>query len=288
VLVVLDQTSDQAATAAASNQLRTMVDQSTPWTGGVQSPLHSFVSSTASSPKPSFLQCLMADVVGGSESPSMARQVLEWRQQQLKASSDQGSCPHWDDLAQLNPRVVSLLQELHHVTGSWTVEEQSQRQDEMIQCPPRDWSSLDHNPVARVLSDLRHTFQECRYHLRAMGNAAGGVPIEPAPQTALCNACLEIPGVVAALVPGAGGYDAVVCVYIATASVTLAVTDLWAHWNNNNNNPPETSSSSSTAPCAPVVCSLTVQGADFGQGLRLEPEFPSLATETTETGTQSG
>ena len=218
VLVVLDHqqstTTDPRETGvAASSLLRTLVDQSTPWTGGVQSPLHSFVSSTstASSSKASFLQCLMADVVGGSESPSMARQVLEWRRQQ-QLQTDQGCCPHWDDLAQLNPRIVSLLQELHQLTGSWTIEELSQRQDELIQCHPRAWSSLDHNPVARVLSELRHTFQECRHHLRAMGQAAGGVPIEPVPQTALCNACQEIPGVVAALVPGAGGYDAVVCV----------------------------------------------------------------------------
>jgi len=37
-----------------------------------------------------------------------------------------------------------------------------------------------------------------------------GVPIEPPEQTALLDACSEVEGVIGGVVPGAGGFDAVV------------------------------------------------------------------------------
>jgi phosphomevalonate kinase len=44
-----------------------------------------------------------------------------------------------------------------------------------------------------------------------MGNESS-VPIEPPTQTSLLDASLQVPGVLIAGVPGAGGYDAIFCV----------------------------------------------------------------------------
>lgn len=79
-------------------------------------------------------------------------------------------------------------------------------------------------------------------------------PIEPDEQTALIDETLKIPGVIAALVPGAGGYDAIACLYLNHPSVRHAIADFWCSW-------PKAS-----------VCPLTVQGARYGEGIRIESE----------------
>lgn len=61
--------------------------------------------------------------------------------------------------------------------------------------------------VASLLK-LRALFQTSRGLLKKMGDSAG-VGIEPESQTQLCDATAELPGVVAAGVPGAGGVDAI-------------------------------------------------------------------------------
>ena len=65
-----------------------------------------------------------------------------------------------------------------------------------------------------------------------MGEAAG-VPVEPPPQTQLADATLAVPGIVAAGVPGAGGYDALFAVCITGAGlggVRDAVEAAWLGW----------------------------------------------------------
>ena len=98
---------------------------------------------------------------------------------------------------------------------------------------------------------MRVAAQESRRNLKAMGEAAG-VPIEPDEQTALVDATVAIPGVIAALVPGAGGYDAIACLYINHPAIRNAVADFWCAWSQAS------------------VCPLTVQCAQLGQGLKLE------------------
>ena len=55
--------------------------------------------------------------------------------------------------------------------------------------------------------NLRAQFQNARRLLKKMGEKAH-VGIEPDEQTALADATAELPGVVSAGVPGAGGVDA--------------------------------------------------------------------------------
>jgi phosphomevalonate kinase len=179
------------------------------------------------------LQILLADVRGGSESPSMARNVLKWK---ADNTSEGGDVPYWTALSELNAKVIALIQQLPSQMTS-------ERYDTLAAVPAAEW------PKDVVLTDLYETFREVRTNLRSMGEAAG-VPIEPPAQTALCDATMALPGVVTALVPGAGGYDAVVCLYIDRPAVRESIGRLWAGWKE------------------PVICPLAVQASDTG--LQLE------------------
>ena len=202
------------------------------WKGGIR----------ASLTLPSFVQVMLADVSGGSESPSMARKVLAW-----KKTYESGSIPHWDDLIQINEKIANILRTLSSTSVAQL------RLESFIGSNQDEWAQDD---IGRLLLDLRTTAQESRKHLKAMGEAAG-VPIEPDEQTELVDATIEVPGVIAALVPGAGGYDAVACVYINHPKVQQAVADLWCSWTKAS------------------VCPLTVQAALEGEGLRIEPPIES-------------
>lgn len=260
--------------ATTTKLLQETVFNDSIWQGaGVTAPLHCFSSHT-------FLQVIMADVSGGSESPSMAKSVLAWKKQQSEETQN-GAVPHWDDLKWLNRHAVELLQQIHSVQPMADID----IQQPLIDCPPDQWATafvtssssvavIDDSKaftlakLATLLHDLYETFRQIRFHLKAMGDAAK-VPIEPEPQTLLCNTCATLPGVIAALVPGAGGYDAVACLYIHTPATQAAVANLWASWGKESENGGNQKSSS--------VCALSVSGVDYGDGLRIEDEFPSIA-----------
>jgi len=178
------------------------------------------------------LQVLLADVQGGSESPGMAKQVLQWKQQKMIGTS---TIPHWDDLKRLNERVVQLLQDISTTS--------SIDYDALSKLPAIQW------PATSPMRQLHDIFTEIRLHFREMGQASN-VPIEPPEQTKLCDATSALPGVVTCLVPGAGGYDAVVCLYIDRLSVQDAIGQLWASWE------------------SPQICPLGVQASQ--EGLRVE------------------
>ena len=80
---------------------------------------------------------------------------------------------------------------------------------------PSSWHKFEGSSwdVAMKLLDLRMAFLECRQNLKGMGKSAG-VPIEPDEQSALADATMKLPGVIAAGVPGAGGYDALFAIYV--------------------------------------------------------------------------
>lgn len=218
---------DNNTSSTAKLQASVLCILQSTWDGGIRAPLT----------LPSFVQVLLADVSGGSESPSMARTVLAW-----KKNFGDVRVPHWDDLTRINQKIASLLQDI----GSKQMN--SMQLQSFIATKHESWQSSE---LGKALLELRAAAQESRRHLKAMGQAAG-VPIEPDEQTRLVDATIEIPGVIAALVPGAGGYDAIACLYINHPTVQNAIADFWCKWS-------ETS-----------VCPLTVQCAQQGQGLRLE------------------
>jgi phosphomevalonate kinase len=236
---------DSSQSSAVRNLLRETVESRT-WTGGIAAPLA----------LPDVLQVMLADVSGGSESPSMARTVLAWRKQELRSSAAQSAAatavPHWDDLVEINSSIVQLLQQVRDVSVS------DQEKQTLATSTADSWEAdtdadtSNGSSVGPLLFRLHQAFQESRRHLKAMGDAAS-VPIEPDQQSSLADATLALPGVVAALVPGAGGYDALACVYVNDDVVRQGIAKLWAEWE-------------------PVkVCPLSIQGANYGQGIRFEP-----------------
>lgn len=169
---------------------------------------------------PDGLQLLLADVCGGSESPSMARKVLAWKASRDKEDT---SSAYWEELQRINPKIIELLKKAKT-------------------------SSTDEN-----YQDLHLAFQESRKALKSMGEAAG-VPIEPEAQTALADATQALDGVIAAVVPGAGGYDALACLYVDKGDTKDRVGKLWAGWNVDGTQ----------------VCPLAVEAGKSGEGIRVE------------------
>ena len=167
----------------------------------------------------------------------MARTVLKWKA--AEKNNDNNEVPHWSPLSRLNPKIVEAIQLLAK-EGTDNVD-----YDSMSKVPASEWSSDGDSPLV----SLRDTFLKIRKELRSMGEAAD-VPIEPPPQQELCDATSKLPGVVTALVPGAGGYDAVACLYINRSEVVKSIGELWSSWK------------------SPVVCPLAVRAGD--EGLRLE------------------
>ena len=209
------------------------------------------------------LQIMLADVSGGSESPSMARKILSW-----KVASSDISC--WTNLLALNQRVVDLSEDIVQSLEGCTANRIADMAQRFSQSKLDDKTALwatSHETkddqvtrkVGRLLCELRGTLLETRKNLKTMGDLAQ-VPVEPDEQTHLANATMELPGVVASLVPGAGGYDALVVVYVNTTQVRDQICQLWTNYK----------------PLA--VCPLAVQFAPYGDGLTLQSETPQYNT----------
>jgi phosphomevalonate kinase len=125
---------------------------------------------------PSSLRLVMCDVDCGSQTPGMVKTVLAWRQQNPEEAD-----LLWSALQQGTEDLCDELRRLAQLEG---IEETNYQ-------------------------NLRDTISTIRSLVREMSNKSG-VPIEPPSQTELLDACSAVSGVVGGVVPGAGGYDAVV------------------------------------------------------------------------------
>ena len=102
------------------------------------------------------------------------------------------------------------------------------------------------------LLGLKKHFSIARQALKQIGEEAG-VEIEPDQQTSLVNATEDLPGVLAAGVPGAGGVDAVFA--ITTSDIgRKRIEALWSSYTDNDS----------------VVCPLLLRSADLHSGIKLE------------------
>lgn len=128
----------------------------------------------ASAIVPNGLRLVMCDVDCGSETVGMVKSVLSWR-----TSNREGASLLWATLQKGNEDLAAELQNLA-LKGA---------------------DSTD-------FENLRNVILTIRSLIREMSEKAG-VPIEPHVQTALIDACCELPGVVGGVVPGAGGFDAI-------------------------------------------------------------------------------
>ncbi|KAJ1678594.1 phosphomevalonate kinase, partial [Spiromyces aspiralis] len=181
----------------------------------------------------------LADVDTGSHTPSMVSKVLSWKKANLTEAA-----VLWKSIAAANDRVVSLWHSLSELA-----EQNSQAYNSAIDAfaaiPSTEWPSLggstksgnksgissgsDSSRGKHLLVELRDACLEVRFLLRRLG-ALSSVPIEPPEQTRLLDACMSnVPGVVMAGVPGAGGYDAIYCIVLDQAAADT-VERLWVSW----------------------------------------------------------
>lgn len=125
---------------------------------------------------PKGLRLVMCDVDCGSETVGMVKNVISWRK-----TKPEESVLLWEALQKGNE---DLALELHNLASKPA-------------CQSEDYEGL-----RTVIWAIRSLNREM--------SAKSGVPIEPEVQTNLIDACCRLPGVVGGVVPGAGGYDAVV------------------------------------------------------------------------------
>ncbi|KAF2279631.1 Phosphomevalonate kinase [Westerdykella ornata] len=146
---------------------------------------------------PRGLRLVMCDVDCGSETPGMVKKVLGWRAEH-KDTADR----IWDALQQGNEEFAA---ELTRLAGE------------------------EEDAGKERYAKLRDIIARNRALIREMGQASG-VPIEPPQQTALLDACSKIEGIIGGVVPGAGGYDAVVLLVEDREEVMAELKKLLAGW----------------------------------------------------------
>lgn len=200
---------------------------------------------------PPCLQLMMADVCGGTESVSMARQVLKWRKEKPAEASE-----IWNQLLVTNSQIARSLVKLIDRIRGLTPYSLSVLQDRLN--AGVDWTIADSSIAIEECRALRQLFTTARSLLKKMGECAG-VGIEPDEQTRLADATAAIPGVLCAGVPGAGGVDAIFCL-VLTGAARDKVEQLWSTWH-------------SPAGSPTVVCPLMLQSDSESTpvGSRLEP-----------------
>lgn len=125
---------------------------------------------------PNALRLVMCDVDCGSQTPGMVKKVLAWRQEKPEEAG-----LLWNALQQGTQDLCQELGRLAELEGIEDTKYQNLRD---------------------IISTIRSLVREM--------SSKSGVPIEPPSQTELLDACCAISGVVGGVVPGAGGYDAVV------------------------------------------------------------------------------
>ncbi|KAJ2077047.1 phosphomevalonate kinase [Coemansia sp. RSA 988] len=170
----------------------------------------------------------LADVDAGSNTPSMVKRVLLWRD-----TNPQQADSLWASLDKANNRIRQLWNDLSSAHEKDCVGYNSA----INQCslhPSTRWESEAASTpsstisVHALLAELARVTLRMRELQRELGEKAG-VPIEPPKQTRLLDACMTVPGVCMAAVPGAGGYDAIFCIALSKAAGD-AVERLWSSW----------------------------------------------------------
>ncbi|KAJ2855283.1 phosphomevalonate kinase [Coemansia erecta] len=167
----------------------------------------------------------LADVDAGSNTPSMVKKVLHWQEthpEQAKVL--------WGALDAANSHIREIWTKLaarHNKDAA----EYNQAIDWCSAHKSSEWKSapeLPNSPTLTLLCDLVEEILRVRGFQRELGDNAG-VPIEPPEQTELLDACMDVPGVCMAAVPGAGGYDAIYCITLGHGP-SKDVEHMWSGW----------------------------------------------------------
>jgi phosphomevalonate kinase len=221
---------------------------------------HCVVSPIPSAPllnhRPGALEVILADTAGGgSSSPGMSRMVLR------HVGSDA-----WNELADVNRSILELW------NRAASLDLTDLERESLARCTAKEWIDLGRTPpsesnesgvgeavrdAARRLGELSLQFQRWRNAFKALG-ARAGADLEPDAQSSLADSTEQLAGVVTAVVPGAGGHDALACLYVNCETTRQRIVE---HWSSRG------------------VPALDVRMVPFGDGVRLEDDesLPSTA-----------
>ena len=165
---------------------------------------------------PGGMELVLGDICLGSETPSMARKVLEAKKNE--STKDRVSIV-WRALASLNKKTENLFSELIEIETK--DKEKYERERKVFSAQKHDqWDS--HSEIGKVLHNLRSTFLEIRSNLKLLGDLSEKTPIEPDVQTQILDRTMEFPGVLFAGVPGAGGFDALFAIVLDASLIEKA------------------------------------------------------------------
>eukprot|EP01087_Luapelamoeba_hula_P011424 TRINITY_DN3104_c0_g1_i1.p1 TRINITY_DN3104_c0_g1~~TRINITY_DN3104_c0_g1_i1.p1 ORF type:complete len:297 (-),score=21.72 TRINITY_DN3104_c0_g1_i1:142-1032(-) len=169
---------------------------------------------------PPGLQLMLGDVRGGTKTPLLVAKVTAW----MSHLQEQGllDTSVWQVLADANKRFVALFQRLCQIAQEQADNYRLQRAI-CSELTPTKWRN--EGEIGEMFAQLHDTFLGIRKGLKQMG-AETGTDIEPDSQTQLLNKLLEIPGVLLAGVPGAGGMDALFVITLSEAA-SGRVKDEW-------------------------------------------------------------
>jgi len=152
---------------------------------------------------PRHVSLMCGDVCGGSETPSMSKAILQYKQT---------NHAEWDALVKANAVAVQALRALVALEASATYDVVAFK---LAAQPSSAWTaSCD---ISSAFCAASKALAHARACLRALGEGAD-VPVEPPSQRALCDATLACAGVLASGVPGAGGFDAVFALVVGPAA----------------------------------------------------------------------
>ncbi|KAI6125718.1 ribosomal protein S5 domain 2-type protein [Pisolithus croceorrhizus] len=155
---------------------------------------------------PPLVRLVLADVAGGSSTPSLVRKVNEWR-----SKNAQDAKQLWTSIDLSNKSLVDSLRELSSLYLADT-EAYEAAVHGLTFLPPSEWAEVGtsgaQRAVTQALYGVYQAGQATRALMRKMGENAG-VDIEPPTQTELLNQSIAQAGVIAGGVPGAGGDDAI-------------------------------------------------------------------------------
>ncbi|KAF9566205.1 phosphomevalonate kinase [Mortierella alpina] len=207
------------------------------------------------------LHLMLADIDAGSHTPTLVSNVLKWRK--TKPEEANGL---WAHLGRTNDSVVALLKKLETLAKEHPTEYDLAVQKASV-LPASEWGSLvnqsitGHDETAELLVQINLEFLTVRRYLREMSQLSE-VPVEPEEQTRLLDACLSVPGVLMAGVPGAGGFDAIFCIVLSEESRT-GVEAVWSNFEEMS--------------VGPLLCQESVEGGlvlELGQDKPLTGEDP--------------
>lgn len=149
---------------------------------------------------PNGIRLIMGDIKGGSNTPKLVSKVLQWKE------DDPESHKVYTALNTSNMKFVESLDKINKLSDT--------NPDEYLKL----LNYVQNHNTAEILDSEDEKLQFFKEIIKATAiirtnfqliTKRSGAEIEPEPQTKLLDECNKINGVISAVVPGAGGYDAI-------------------------------------------------------------------------------